>query len=43
MNTINIENMPLTNIVLGTDGYGERIDVKTANKIIPNMELLSII
>lgn len=34
MNTINIENMPLTNIVLGTDGYGERIDVKTANKIM---------
>ena len=25
MNKINIENLNLTDIVLGTDGYGERI------------------
>ncbi len=34
MNKINIENMQLTDIVLGTDGYGERIAEKTANEIM---------
>lgn len=36
MNKINIENLNLTDIVLGTDGYGERISETTAYKILEN-------
>ena len=34
MKLINIDGMDLTNIVLGTDGYGERISEKTANELM---------
>lgn len=34
MNNIKLKDMSLSNIVLGTDGYGERIDKKTAFSIM---------
>ena len=34
MNNIKLNDMSLSNIVLGTDGYGERIDKKTAFSIM---------
>lgn len=34
MHFIQIENMNLSQIVIGTDGYGERIDNKTASQIL---------
>ena len=34
MNYINLSDMKLSQIVLGTDGYGERIDKKTAFELM---------
>ena len=31
---VNLEDMKLSQFVLGTDGYGERIDKKTASQIM---------